>query len=261
MTFNLKLSLNLLAAGFSLTYLAASAQAACVSSDCSALGYNKSESACSGDIIRCPFDTSKVFCKENKIQVGSILYSDKTVSLEKISGKTPIGIVFDGKNRRAIALTEFRKIAWADSSKSNYDIPDLPNYSNYSDVSDYNGKSNTQIIINQCGSACPAASKAYNYTTAGTSVGQWYLPSAGEMDVIYKLNGTLNDALRKVSGTKVFSPDGGYYISYWTSTEQSAGSVKATDTYTGAMNSYEFKIRTGSTIGGHDMTVRPVIAF
>lgn len=63
MTFNLKLSLNLLAAGFSLSYLAASAQAACVSNDCSALGYNKSESACSGDIIRCPFDTSKVFCK------------------------------------------------------------------------------------------------------------------------------------------------------------------------------------------------------
>ena len=63
MTFNLKLSLNLLAAGFSLTYLAAPTQAACVSGDCSALGYNKSESACSGDIIRCPFDTSKVFCK------------------------------------------------------------------------------------------------------------------------------------------------------------------------------------------------------
>ena len=260
MTFNSKLSLALMAAGFSVS-ISAYASAACVTGDCAAMGYNKTESACDGDIIRCPFDTSKVFCKEDTIQAGSILYSDKTISLENISGKTPIGIVFDGKNRRAIALVEFRKIAWADSDKSSYDLPGLTNYTDYSDVSDYNGKSNTQIIMNQCGSSCPAASKAYNYTTAGTSVGQWYLPSAGEMDVIYKINGTLNDALRKVSGTKLFSPDGSYYISYWTSTEQSSGSVKATDIYTGAMNWYEFKGRTTSSIGGFDMTVRPAIQF
>lgn len=58
-----KIPLYLLSAG--LTFAAAApALAACVSNDCSALGYTKSESACSGDIIRCPFDTSKVFCKE-----------------------------------------------------------------------------------------------------------------------------------------------------------------------------------------------------
>lgn len=57
-----KIPLYLLSAG--LTFAAAApALAACVSNDCSALGYTKSESACSGDIIRCPFDTSKVFCK------------------------------------------------------------------------------------------------------------------------------------------------------------------------------------------------------
>ena len=58
-----KIPLYLLSAG--LTFAAAApVLAACVSNDCSALGYTKSESACSGDIIRCPFDTSKVFCKE-----------------------------------------------------------------------------------------------------------------------------------------------------------------------------------------------------
>ena len=40
--------------------------AACINGDCEALGYTKSESACTGDIIRCPFDTSKVFCKAPK---------------------------------------------------------------------------------------------------------------------------------------------------------------------------------------------------
>ena len=58
-----KIPLYLLSAGLTIA-AAAPALAACVSNDCSALGYTKSESACSGDIIRCPFDTSKVFCKE-----------------------------------------------------------------------------------------------------------------------------------------------------------------------------------------------------
>lgn len=63
MTFYSNTSLNLLTIGFSLSCLAFTANAACVPSDCNALGYNKSENTCSGDIIRCPFDTSKVFCK------------------------------------------------------------------------------------------------------------------------------------------------------------------------------------------------------
>lgn len=58
-----KIPLYLLSAGLTIT-AAAPALDACVSNDCSALGYTKSESYCDGDIIRCPFDTSKVFCKE-----------------------------------------------------------------------------------------------------------------------------------------------------------------------------------------------------
>ncbi len=58
-----KIPLYLLSAGLTFA-IAAPALAACVSNDCSALGYTKSESYCDGDIIRCPFDTSKVFCKE-----------------------------------------------------------------------------------------------------------------------------------------------------------------------------------------------------
>lgn len=53
------------AIAFSVALVPAHLQAACVYGDCSALGFTKDESLCEGDIIRCPFDTSKVFCKES----------------------------------------------------------------------------------------------------------------------------------------------------------------------------------------------------
>ena len=102
-----KIPLYLLSAD--LTFAAAApALAACVSNDCSALGYTKTESYCDGDIIRCPFDTSKVFCKEKEVYVmaaGDILFSDKTTAKYLTDdSKTPIGVVVDPSRRLAIAL-------------------------------------------------------------------------------------------------------------------------------------------------------------
>lgn len=89
---------TLLAAGFSLLAGSAAAQT-CVANNCAALGFTKSASNCEGDIIRCPFDTSKVFCKEKEVYVmeaGDILYSDKTTShYYTDNNKTPIGVVVD----------------------------------------------------------------------------------------------------------------------------------------------------------------------
>ncbi len=269
MTFNYKLSLNLLAAGFSLTYFTAFAQAACVSNDCSALGYNKSESACSGDIIRCPFDTSKVFCKENKIDVGDILYSDMTTSSSVIPGKTPIGVVFDGTRRRAIALKEFVKIKW---STENFDIPTLTNYPYYTSqdkayMNDYDGKSNTKKIIDYCranSKSCPAAEKAYSYVTNGTYPGQWYLPAAAEIIAIANVSGRLNDTLTKIGGSEVFgiSSNGSItrYFTYWASTE----SEESFAFHTGINDKgydIEYKTSDSQTIGGFSNKARPVIAF
>lgn len=54
----------LLASAFSFWALGAQADAACVKQDCAALGYTKTLAQCSGanNIIKCPFDTSKVAC-------------------------------------------------------------------------------------------------------------------------------------------------------------------------------------------------------
>ena len=69
---------TLLAAGFSLLAGSAAAQT-CVANNCAALGFTKSAGNCEGDIIRCPFDTSKVFCKE-KIACSLPVCKDKVTS-------------------------------------------------------------------------------------------------------------------------------------------------------------------------------------
>ena len=69
---------TLLAAGFSLLAGSAAAQT-CVANNCAALGFTKSAGNCEGDIIRCPFDTSKVFCKE-KIACSLPVCKDKVTA-------------------------------------------------------------------------------------------------------------------------------------------------------------------------------------
>ena len=57
-------SVAILTSVCSMMNFSSSLQAASVTGDCAALGYTKAENTCEGDIIRCPFDTNKVFCKE-----------------------------------------------------------------------------------------------------------------------------------------------------------------------------------------------------
>ena len=213
MTFNLKLSLNLLAAGFSLTYLAASAQAACVSGDCAAMGYNKTESACSGDIIRCPFDTSKVFCKEKEVYVmeaGDILYSDKTTAhYHTDDSKTPIGIVVDPERRLAMALSCSAKQWAADRTFANNNIAAIPDKEPEDAKTDFNGKSYTTTIVNICGTGCPAAYYAHNYSTTGTAKGDWFLPSGGQLKLLDQNKTDIKVGFAKVNGT---FPSSGKYL-------------------------------------------------
>ena len=205
-------SLALLTSVFSVTSFSSSLQAACVTGDCIALGYTKSESECGGDIIRCPFDTSKVFCKnvtKTKIcdTIGDILYDDKSCAIDVNNldpNRTPIGVVFDVNRKLAIALEQKSSLRWA---LENVDIPGLTNYSSSSAAKgDYNGKSNTSIIIahgDSNGYETPAADYAYNYSTTGTNKGDWYLPAAGELQLIYNNRTTLNTSLSKVGGKQL----------------------------------------------------------
>ncbi len=65
---------------FSVMLNAQNSLSACISSDCNALGYTKTASACSGKAaIKCPFDTSKAYCADdlNNCQAGTYLKDGK----------------------------------------------------------------------------------------------------------------------------------------------------------------------------------------
>ena len=87
----------LLCGGSSLVY----ADVTCTQApDCAALGYTQTEAQCaSKPAIKCPFDTSKYYCKQTPViegcTVGSFLYTDGSCSSTYTSGRMLVGIVFD----------------------------------------------------------------------------------------------------------------------------------------------------------------------
>ena len=211
---------------FSLCYITNSYAQSCVTlPTCETLGYKDTADKCDGDaMVKCPFDTSKVFCraypkpKTTKVcdTIGDVLYDDKSCAVDINNldpNRTPIGVVFDVSRKLAISLEQGSSLQWARSSD---DIPGLTNYMSGAEAQgDYNGKSNTSMIIahgDSNGYETKAADYAYNYSTTATKKGDWYLPAGGELYLIYNNKTTLNNSLSKVGGTQL-----SYY--HWLSSE------------------------------------------
>ena len=158
-----------------------------------------------------------------------------------------IGIVFDASRRTAIALE-------SSSSTTMYwgrdgDILGLTNITDSSKArQDFNGKANTAAIkaYNSSLSSYPAAKYAYNYTTAGTNAGEWYLPALGELYTAYSNKDFLNYALSLV-GKKDIST--GYH---WSSSEISYDGAWELSFSNGYVRTYD---------KGNNDYVRPVLAF
>ncbi len=133
-----------------------------------------------------------------------------TTSSSIISGKTPIGVVFNGDKRLALGLHHFANghqfsYGYANSqwTADNVDIPQLANKDQSAALSDWNGKGNTKTVLAYCKSTnmhCPAFEYANNYTTAGTSAGDWYLPALGEVVDICNNLKILNPRLQLLNG-------------------------------------------------------------
>ena len=190
------------------------------------------------------------FAGEVNCKIGSILYSDKKCYLGgMLVGKTPIGIVFDNNNSKAIALEYKNAEKWTVSGYT--DIPDLPNYTydTYA-LQDYEGKSNTKAIIeygNANKASYPAAMYVNNYATEGTKAGDWYLPSLGELNKIYSQKDFVNYGLSVVGKMNL----GENY--HWSSTEYGYSNVWILHMTGGNINDTDKQI--GSNI------VRPVLQF
>ena len=172
-------------------------------------GYNWENNAC------------VVACKQT-CDIGNILYSDSTCSSCKVSGKTPIGVVsyVNGSKRIAINLVH-TSMAWS----SDYDdVSGITNYTSSTNAkTDFNGKSNTKAWVSYYGSSVTnyAPGYCYNFTTAGTSKGQWYLPAAGEAYAsVWTNKSAVNSGLSAAGGTSIqngwhWSSSEGYHASAW----------------------------------------------
>ena len=134
---------------------------------CNSLGYNKTESQCPGDKLRCPWDTSKVACfssGSSSVYDLPVLFSNGEISYSNIGSASPIGIVFDKQRRLALALTTVKKdgspsdlvngfcrtaspcqvsetkMYWSSNNKSNGDVAEILNCSVSSEASGDNGQ-------------------------------------------------------------------------------------------------------------------------
>ena len=231
--------------------------------DCAKLGYTKSVSQCSDGYVRCPYNSAAVFCEDIGAAVGDILYGDGTVASGLVTGKTPIGIVFDTANRLAVALTDINSSGSAGSSTmywstSYYDIPALGNCTSSTDLTTcgVDGRANTTAILN-CGSSCgttPAATATNSYEPSGCSKDfckktKWFLPSMRDLITLYNAKSYVNASLSLTASSGAKTLTESYY---WSSTEYGSSTAWALYMVNGYRNDY---------IKNDYIYVRPVLAF
>ena len=214
--------------------------------NCADLGYTSTTSCDNG--VKCPWGEAW-FCPPplpEVCEIGSILYSDMTCYKEAQAGKTPIGVVVyvDGTGAgQALALKSLdTKYRW---STEYVDISGLTNYTTKEAAStDYASCENSKIIMAAGDkSKYPAVWAANEYSTEGTSAGDWCLPAAGIFISYYNNQTSVNLGFERVNGTKFttstyawssseYNISGAWYSNFYYS---------SVVTYTSKSNRYEVR--------------------
>ena len=187
--------------------------------NCADLGYTSTTSCDNG--VKCPWGEAW-FCPPSPpevCEIGSILYSDMTCYKEAQAGKTPIGVVVyvDGLGGgQALALNSLdTKYAWG-----GYGTDILPNQTS-SVATDHASCENSKIIMAAGNkSTYPAVWAANEYSTEGTSAGDWCLPAAGIFTSIKNNQSVINNGFSRAGGTKFTTST---YA--WSSSETNSGSA------------------------------------
>ena len=211
--------------------------AQCVATqDCASLGYT--EASCPNGGIKCPFGNTWS-CKGEKeeekavfgictgyaknCKIGQILNSDGTCTTDKVSGKSPIGVVVyigeEGCGQAMASTFAAREIIWSTEEVSTGVMAS-------SDLSviayDTDSCGNTKKIIALGGSSVyPAAWAAANYapSTAPETKGKWCLPAAGIMKSVSDNDAVINAGIARLNGFQITSGSGMSSANYWTSSE------------------------------------------
>ena len=247
--------------------------------DCASMGYTYSASDCNGSdyIIKCPNDTSKMFCHSKTKEcdsAGDILYADGTcaANLDELDINLKIiGVVFDPSSRLALALAPIKAngVEMDDRYASgafhtqigllgcSLDVSGLTNCSNYKTCGT-SGKTNTAILAKvDCGDSGQynAAVGALNYypklcDKRMCGKGKWFIPSAKEARTLALNKDPINASLSKLKSK-------GFNVlllqeDIWTSTENSGG-----ENYFTWMDIGGF--RSGRQFEGHE--IRPVLNY
>ena len=148
--------------------------------------------------------------------IGDFIFSDRTCSSQKISGKTPIAVVVyksdDSNCGQAMALKSIGSYIWGPTYD---DILTLTNFDSTESISyDLSSCVNTQKIIAEGDkNTYPAAWAAHEYKTEGTEAGDWCLPAAGVWMSIENNISLINNRFVQAQGTQIGD------TTYWSSSE------------------------------------------
>lgn len=133
----------------------------------------------------------------------------------------PIGVaVIDGGRRLLIAMDQLVNKNWGSASGSGGAVTTT---SKDTADQDFDGKENTSKIMSSStyknDSTDYAVSYCHSYVKGNHGAGKWWLPSLGELGIIFKYFEPINNALAKIGGTPLDR------AIYWSSTEHSASSA------------------------------------
>ena len=167
----------------------------------------------------------QVPCIAKTCSVSCIVNSDLTCTQSKVSGKTPIGVVVsaNGNDRTVMNLEDSATMLWSEQDVNVTEIPEIADTEIDKLTADWNGKNYTANWVDFYGeNAAYAPGYCYNYTTAGTSKGQWYLPSVGEIMLLRKnlVDNTIGFIMAESTIYPSLSAD---IDGYWTSSESNYG--------------------------------------
>lgn len=174
-----------------------------------------SETTCNGDEVTL-FAMATI--PNTSIGIGDILCTDGTTVKPADypnSGKVAMGVVFyvdnTGCHGWAVNLHDQSSgIPWS-PSESWIDIPTLVNYMSSRDaIKDLDGYNNTMKI------RAAGDNNAYPAAYSVDFANGWYLPAAGQLNLLYAELATINASLQTVGGTQ-FSMYSS--LTYWSSTE------------------------------------------
>ena len=196
-----------------------------------------------------------VFIMTNRKSDGyPIMYKTRNWTAQQNAGEVAAGVVVvDGGHVLVVAPTESTtKLNWGSADVEGGGVTTINRETAYSDFA---GKANTASQITHAEMSgegyAPGFCHAYSRVNAngkGLTAGKWWLPSLGEMMMIYANMTKINYALSLIEGATQLVED-----VYWTSTEYRAATAWYIFLNDGLMFS--------STKATNTYRVRPVSAF